>query len=332
MVKYGVILMGKSWKDYLLKSGLPLENDVKNYLDSKGCIASFEYSYLRRDESEIEKEFSYDIDASYIKEASFIDLMVECKYRHETTKWIFTPQAYGGTDEIDPNCFMHPSDHFVSLKFPFKGLFPEQLAQLCSKGVEVTTSGDNEKTITQAISQLCYAFAPKIVNSIEHQIKKLLVDDYIFYHVPVIATTAELYRLKDDVDIDIIKSASNLEEISEKHNCLVLKHPIGTHLEKYNSEIFREYLSSIEETKLAEKLCSFTDDLSHLFSVLAAHYSPQAIVIVHYSKQDNGFDSLFEYIDRLIKPPVDLIRKLKKQEKRFEKIKKKWDSLDIEQG
>lgn len=312
--------MAKSWKDYLLRSGLPLENDVRNYLNSKGCIASFEYSYLRRDESKIEKEFSYDIDASYIKGANFIDLMVECKHRHETTKWVFTPKDYGGPDEIDPNCFMHPSDHFVPLKFPFRGLFPEQLAPLCSKGVEVTTSGDNEKTITQAISQLCYAFAPKIVDAIEHQIDKLLVNDFIFYHLPVIATTTELYRLRDDVDINKIKSAESLEEISEKHNCLVLKHSTGTHLEKYNLDIFREYLAKVEEGKLKEKLCSFTDNLGHLFSVLAAHYSPQAIVVVHYSKDDNGFDSLLEYIDRIMKPPEDLVKKLQEQERQHEKM------------
>lgn len=323
--------MAKSWKDYLLRCGLPLENDIKNYLNSKGCISSFEYSYLRMDESKIEKEFSYDIDAAYIKGANFIELMVECKYRYETTKWVFTPQDYGGADEIDPNCFMHPSDHFVPLEFPFKSTFPEQLAPLCSKGVEVTTGGDNEKTITQAVSQLCYAFAPKIVSSIEHQIDRLLVHDYIFYHVPVIVTTAELYRLRDDVNIERIKAAASLEEISEKHTCLVLKHSIGTHLEKYNSDIFDEYLAGVEEEKLKRNLSSFTDDLGHLFSVLAKHYSPQAFVVVHYSKDENGFDSLFEYVDRLIKPPADLIKKLEKQEKRFEKIHKEFEGgLDRE--
>ena len=311
--------MSKSWKDFLLKSGLPLENDIKRYLDSKQCFTRFEYSYLRSDESRIEKEFSYDIDASYFKENNYIDFMIECKYRHETTKWVFTPHDYSGIDGFKPNCFLHPFDHFVPLEFPFKSNFPEQLAPLCSKGIEVTKTGDNEKTITQALSQLSYAFAPKIVNDTKHQVEKLLVDDFIFYHVPVIATTAELYRLKDDVEIDIIKSASNLEEISEKHYCLVLKHSIGTHLNKYNWGIFREYLDSVEKRKLTEKLCSFTDNLSHLFTVLAAYYSPQAIVVVHYSKEHNGLDSILEYIDRVLDPPEDLLKKILDQEKRYRK-------------
>lgn len=323
--------MAKSWKDYLLRSGLPLENDINNYLNSKGCISSFEYSYMRMDERKIEKEFSYDIDAAYISDPNFIEFMVECKYRHESTKWVFAPHGYDGSDDIVPNCFMHPSDHFVSLKFPFNSTFPEQLAPLCSKGVEVTTGGDNEKTITQAVFQLCYAFAPKIVNSIECQIDRLLGPDYIFYHIPVIVTTAELYRLRDDVNIESIKAAASLEEISEKHTCLVFKHSIGKHLEKYNFDIFNKFLSKTEKEKLIRNLNTFTDDLGHLFSVLAKHYSPQAFVIVHYSKDENGFDTLFNYVDRLINPPPDLIRKMEKQKMRYEKfVKELGDGLGKE--
>jgi hypothetical protein len=59
--------MAKSWKDLLLSTGLPLENDVKKYLESRGCIASHEYTYLKPDEQGHEKQFSYDIDAAYIR-------------------------------------------------------------------------------------------------------------------------------------------------------------------------------------------------------------------------------------------------------------------------
>ena len=45
--------MAKSWQQSLLSSSLPLENDVKRYLDSKGCITGYEYSYLKPDETKI---------------------------------------------------------------------------------------------------------------------------------------------------------------------------------------------------------------------------------------------------------------------------------------
>ncbi len=317
--------MGKSWKDYLLRSGLPLENDVKNYLESKGCISGFEFSYLRRDEKEQEKEFSYDVDASYIKDPYFIDFMVECKYRHEGTKWIFTPQQYGGITDITANCFMHPSDHFVPIEFPFSGSFPEQLAPLCSKGVELTASGDNEKSITQAVCQLSYAFAPKIVNAIENQVHNALSGDYIFCHIPVIVTTAKLIRIKDCIDIDKIKSSENIEEISDNHDCLVLANSIGSHLNKYNQGNFNELKDSIGSNTLTGKLNSFTDAIDHLFSVIASHYCPEAIVVIHYSKDNNGFDTLFEYVDRLINPPSDLLKKIQEQKQRIEKSVKDFE-------
>ena len=50
-------MAGNKWKDFLLKSGLPLEYEVKELLDKRKCISSFEYSYLRSDENKIINEF-----------------------------------------------------------------------------------------------------------------------------------------------------------------------------------------------------------------------------------------------------------------------------------
>ena len=303
--------MGAAWKDYFLRSGLPLENDVKRYLDSKGCISDFRYSYLRRDESELEKEFSYDIDASYIKDKSFIELMIECKYRHESTRWIFLS---AGPAEINSNDFLHPIDHFIELEFPFKGIFPEELAPLCSKGIELTSSGDNEKSINQAMFQLSYAFAQKVASAIEHQVHRLLVDDHIFFHVPVIVTTARLYRLKENVDIDDIKKSEDVESVSEECECLLLKNTIGKHLEKYNAGIFDKLRRDLGDTILNEKLNTFTNNIDHLFNVLAAHCCPKVFVVTRYSRHNLGLESLFKYIDRVINPPADLLEKINQQD------------------
>ena len=51
----------------MLSSGLPLEYEVKRYFELKGCITNFEYSYLRPNETNIEREFSYDVDGAYNK-------------------------------------------------------------------------------------------------------------------------------------------------------------------------------------------------------------------------------------------------------------------------
>jgi hypothetical protein len=307
--------MPKPWQQALLSSGLPLENDLRAYLTSKGCIANFEYSYLKPDEHTVEREFSYDLDASYIKGHHFIDLMVECKYRYPGTRWIFTPDEYAGSGELYPNDFMHPFDHFIKGKFRFSGSFPRQLAPVCSKAVELLPDGTNEKTIVQSLSQLAYAFAPKVTSAIEHQINRWLVDDHIFYNVPIVATTAQLFRMKDGVRIQNIRESKELEEIAVLSPCLVMNYTAGAELYRYNVDTFNALLARTDLKKLKAALHSHTKDLSHFFSVLANHYCPRAIVFVTVDEAQSGFEQLFAYIDELIKPSTGLLAELAAQER-----------------
>jgi len=168
-------MTNNKWKDYLLKSGLPLEFEVKEFLNTKKCISSYEYSYLRHDENEIINEFSFDISSSYIQENHFFKLMIECKYRDSSTNWLFLPGVYGGPSELGKTSFLHPCDHFTSYeKFPFK--YPElpPIGKPCQKGIEITSDGQNPKTITQAVNQLSYAMAEMITDAMTHQVEELL--------------------------------------------------------------------------------------------------------------------------------------------------------------
>ena len=239
--------MSNKWKDHLLKSSIPLEYEVKKFLDSKGCVTDFEYSYIKDDENRIPTEFSYDIDASYIKSPHFIDLMIECKYRHRGTHWVFIPEEYGGPDEIYQNAFMHPNDHFCKYKFPFSGLFPIEFAPLCSKGIEITSKDFNPKSINQAIAQLSYAFPERIADGMLHQIEELSLSGFVFYHIPIIVTTANLFRLRSDVDIRTIEKATDLSEIADEHNSLVIKNKIGIQLRHHNQRVLKQTILSLDE-------------------------------------------------------------------------------------
>lgn len=309
----------KIWKDHFLSSGLPLENDVKKALVEKGCVSAYEYSYFKPDENLIEKEFSYDLDAAYIKDKHFFEFMVECKYRHESTKWIFMPANYGGFKEMHGNDFLHAFDYFVDITFPYKVSYPIELAPACSKGIEITSRGNNEKSITQAIHQLSYAFAPKITSSIEHQVYNLLAHEHIFYHIPIIVTTAQLYRVKDDIDIENVKKASILDDIAEQHSILIMENNIGVQLEKYNSKCFKDVREKIGDDLLLEKNRSFAKNMSHFFSVMAKYYCPKAFIIMKYDKSKSAISHLFKYIDDIINPPDGLALKIKGQQEQIEK-------------
>jgi len=309
------------WKEYLLKSGIPLEYEIKEFLDKKLCVSNFEYTYFRKDKSDVLTEFSYDIDSSYINPPHFVDLMIECKYRHESTKWLFLPESYGGPNEIGFTSFMHPNDHFNEQgHFRFSN-FPFQLAPLCSKGVEITSQGQNPKTITQAISQISYAMAEKVTDGIYHQVDEILSKNFngtIFYNIPIIITTAELYRIKENSSIDLIKKSDNLEEIATKENCLVIKNNAGVDLENYNLSIYQKFINEFGREKLEKKLNTFNKDLDFVMSVIAKHYCPSCLVVIHYSKENNGLIDFFDYIDRVIKPDKEIFEMIEKEAERMQ--------------
>ncbi len=311
--------MKKSWKEALLASGLPLENDVKEYLRGKGCITHFEYSYFRPDEMKIERQFSYDIHAAYIKKNQFVKLMAECKYRHLSTKWVFLPDSYDTSDELRPNDFMHAVDHFVKLSFPFKSIFLKHLAPACSKGVELAGDNRNQKSIPQALSQLAYAMAPNIADSIAHQVGSYLVDDFIFYHIPMVVTTAELFRINEGVTINELKEAHSLENVASEEEMLVLNFTSGIELERYNMKILNTLRERVGENKLTKSMQTYTKSIDHLFSVLSKYYVPRAFVLISVAKGWQTFDRFFQYVDELLNPSEELLKETRDYEAEIEK-------------
>jgi hypothetical protein len=311
------------WKDYLLKSGIPLEYEIMEFLSKKNCISDFDYTYFRQDQLNHLTEFSYDIDSSFIEPPHFINLMIECKYRHETTKWLFLPECYDGTDEIFYTSFMHPNNHFCEKGDYWLGDFPSEFAPLCSKGIEITTDGQNPKTITQATSQLAYAMAEKITIGMQHQIDGLLGNHFkntIFYNIPIIITTAELYRINENSSIDIIKASNNIEEIATKENCLIVKNNKSVNLKDYNYSIFQDFISEFGREKLEKHLNSFNTDLDFVMSVISEHYCPSCFVVIHHSKENIAFEELFNYIKRVFKPDKEVIDLIKDKKSRAKEI------------
>ena len=324
------------WKEFLLKSGLPLEYEIKEYLEKSGYFTNFEYTYFRENQENKITEFSYDIDASFISPPFYFDLMIECKYRHSSTKWLFLPEDYHGINEINFTDFFHFNDHFNKAGQFTNSEYPFEFADLCSKGIEITSEGQNPKTITQAISQLSYAMAEKIINGIYHQTDGVLSKNFngtIFSNIPVIITTSELYRLNKDVLIEDIKNCNDISEIATKTNRLIIKNSIGVDLEKYNYSKFKSFENEIGKAILEVNLNTFNNDLDFVWSVISKNYSPECFVVLHYSKEDNGLEELLKYIKRFTNPDEDTkaeIQRIKNdREERTKKFLNRINKSDI---
>lgn len=309
------------WKEFILKSGIPLEFEVKQGLDKYWCVSSYDFTYLRKDEKDIINEFSYDLDAAYIKKwGNYFNLKIECKYRHDSTSWLFTPEKYWWIDELEHYSFLNPNDHFTK-KNKFKRLNYPQIWPACWKWIEINSTWVNPKTIIQAVNQLNYSIAESILDWMSHQIEWLLwTSEIIFYDVPIIITTAKLFRLNEGISIKEIKSSDNIEDIAKEEDFLILNNSIWKELEQFNTNKLLQLTSMFSNKEIEEKLNTFNDDYDFVASTIAKNYAPKWILVMHY-KDHESLKRLFKYLDEVANPTEIT---MKREEEKQNKIKEFW--------
>lgn len=315
-----------TYKKAILKSGLPFEYEVCNYLRKNGFIVDFEYPYIKDDENGTQKEFSYDLAVSYISIDHYLDFQIECKYKMEPdTIWCFLPNENAYMLDINTTSFIHEVDAFCKKKDLLKHTsdFPS-LAPICIKGVEIYGKDQaNEKTIVQAAYQLSGSFTEKIIDAFYHEINLLLVKDTIFYQIPIIVTNANLYLLKTDITTEDIKKSDNIESIAQKHNILLYTPHIDLIQKNKNFQNLYSFLLNIPQKTIKDKFKTFTNDIHHFSEVQSE--PPRLIAIVHWDKEGKNLQELIDYVKKYVWPTQEIKDMLlTKAREREERIKKLW--------
>jgi len=319
-------MSNQKWKDYFLKSGVPLEFEIKKILDKNNCLTKYDESYLRENELNVETEFSYDINSVNIKDQNYFELMIECKYRDESTNWVFLPENIKWDKRsLALNSILHPNDYFTyENKFHFNPFEMPYLAQSCSKGIEITTHGQNPKSITQAVSQLSYAMSKKILDTIIHHLESNDgCEDNIHYHIPIIVTTANLYLLNDNMTIKSIKDCNDLNDVGTKQKHLIFNCNIGKDLEDYNKKVLSKILKRFDKDFLNRRIGSrHFNNFDSFISAVSRILCPSNIYIVQHTEDSETFDDLFEILKE-VSYPDKTIRFIKDKEskKHFRKQK-----------
>ncbi|WP_210415750.1 hypothetical protein [Leptospira bouyouniensis] len=325
----------KNWKQSLLKSGLPLEFEVKKQFIENNCIVSDEFTYIREDEENKLKEFSYDLDAYFQIERNAFKFLIECKYRSPGIKWLFLPAPTTYLKEIHKNSFLNTVDFFIRDESPYRyeeysKLFPFTLGPICKKGIEIADEKYDESSIRKAINQLAYAIIEKIIESIDSQIGDVgeVAYKFIYHHIPIIVTTANLYLINENATIQEISNANEVEEIAKETDFLIYHHDIGRDLEEYNYEALKSYFEDKNKQYIKKSLHTFTDNLDHLIDVISTNHSPSCILIIRHDSE--SYQKLFFYLKELINPSKDTLLKIEKGaeefRKKFEDMKNKFNS------
>lgn len=236
------------WKDALLGSGIPLENLVAEKLTEHGFQVFGEYSYTRRNEQDTNTEFSVDLLAKYLPEDQqygnwgCLDLLIECKYRRRNTRWIFSPHPSYRSEATNPIivnqalCTRRISDRYLNNLY-------EELRN-CLRGTEFHSASkkDNPNEISHGLAQLHYA-APSLVQRGLHQQVGANSDEELQIQAvcSILVTTASLYILRRDAGLESFYEASDLMDVAEEVDALIVRQIPGPQLQEYSGELLSRF-------------------------------------------------------------------------------------------
>jgi hypothetical protein len=200
-----------------------MEYEVAQILFSKEFSTDVDFSYTRID-SGLEKDFSVDLRAtSYITNKNdailaVIELLVECKYRHPSNKWLFFEDPNDGS--FSPFTLGHTLravDDFSWQFFPRNATVAfDKNNCFCIKGVEVDISsgGVHDSEIRHGLLQLQYALPRLLTDRISFEIFHPEVDNSPFFFCPILLTTSPILVVRPGVKISTIECADKLEDFS----------------------------------------------------------------------------------------------------------------------
>lgn len=243
------------WKNALLKTSLPLEYLVANILSEQGYFVWGEFSYSRSNEQGINTEFSVDLRANDLLEKrkdqpwADLTLLVECKYNYPGVRWVFAPLAKssliitGVVNVFEDLCTRRITDkdaiYSVDNDLPF-----------CVKGIELHSSDANPQSIEHGLHQLRWAL-PQLASEIFRTQATTNHDEdlHIGFICPILVTTASLHVFREGLNLEAFQNASDLEEVAEQVDALVVYRERGPQLNKYIRETIAELHSQTPNVK-----------------------------------------------------------------------------------
>lgn len=297
------------WKTSLLKTGLPLEHLVAEQLSNKGFEIKGEYSYIRKNEQNINTEFSVDLHASKLikkgKDNYWADLnfLVECKYNYRGVKWIFSPHS---KESYIAGGVLNTFDQLCTRKLNNTKLINALDDDLyyCVKGIELHETDSNAQSITRGLYQLKYA-VPQLAKSI-HQFQMFMMNDedlYISFVCPILVATASLYVMKSDLNLNQIEEAEDLEAITEEVDFLLIHQGNKSQLEEYTNDIiFQLHFGSPHITERLDSLAKIQD--KHLSDSLPKTFyldsmikhSAENVLVITYNSFENVIDKIHKAV------------------------------------
>lgn len=234
----------KTWKDHLLRSGLPLEHEVARILAKERMSVTADFSFVRRD-GLITKEWSVDLEATWYGETKNNGLkyevlfLIECKYRSDDKVMLFVEDPNLDTSPITLGGTINSFDHFTPFhvtSIPFSEL--ESEFRFVYKGTELHSGGAVDEDLRHAIQQLRYATPAFLRENIDFNISNHAEDILPIFFTKILVTNSPIKLLKSDISINEIRSANSIDDISSVENTVILFSDYGAEYENHVKSTF----------------------------------------------------------------------------------------------
>ena len=287
----------ENWKEILLKSGIPLESSIRNILEGMSFDGVLEYNFLRKNDKDIINNFSVDIHACkniYANKISHkcftLEYLIECKYCTPDSHWVFMPNANSYSVETPSLYIDHFDSEYCCNSSYLETIFNEY--KITGKGFSLRNKNSDNTQIKEAYNQLSYAY-------IHRYIEKSSWDNYdVYFLIPIIVTTANLWRLKENITIGKIQHANKLEEVCENYNVLRFQSDSDRLMANYFREKYDE-LDKYTKAKIAQRFHKNYNETIEAFIDAESTFVPNTFLIMNYANFEKEFRKLDQSLSKL---------------------------------
>lgn len=315
----------KHWKESLLETDMPLENEIAHQLISKKLSVQAGYK-LYRNITGSTIDYSVDLRSSAFvpfsgKEGKKgkIELLITCKHRPQNVSWFFLPDMNKRKTNVSATT-IRMIDFFSNYAVDSRSIrqFDSNTTR-CRKGIEINfeTGNTTDSELFNGMTTLQYTLPRIFTENALQSIYELPENNIPYVFCPVLVTTASIFVADPSLTENQITDSSDFMEIAKPTPYIVMNPDYGPDFESFCIEEFmklKQLETSDKVMSIEQKRARHDQHTQFLpFTIVESLVSANRFYLTTYFTQiiicqKNFFPVL---LDRILKTVVMAIKTVK---------------------
>lgn len=237
----------KHWKDHLLRSGVPLEYEVAGIFSNEKMSVAADFSFMRKDLAG-PKEWSVDIHAHWFATSRDentiyfeLNVLAECKYRSPEKSILLIEDPNKHYSAATLGYTVSSIDVYAPYTFETKAFQKiDETLPIVYKGVEIHEGGAFEDDLRHGFQQLRYATPLMLKEMLDFNLGGHPEDICGGFFTKILVTNSPILLMNKSVDIEAIKNAQDLADISRPIDIAIYFSDYGPDFEDHFRSTFRD--------------------------------------------------------------------------------------------